>query len=205
MKLLLFSFICLIAIVHANPQWNNWNQWNQYNPFNGFQGFGQGQQGEEEQAAQVQPEVEGEQSDDPSVGTRADAPPPPPPSKIRYETHHPCKNHPHVLTQTKQKGRVTPETNYWDGKVDLSDYTYLKSIKLVIKVDNPAEIEVDPEAGEISGPSTGTIFRVTYYGTPSDTEEVKFRIIGTNGSKFPNLVSLHLNNRNICKDAKNVS
>lgn len=121
-----------------------------------------------------------------------------PPSTDSSETKYdyPCGGE--VVQMTRPGGHLTADTNYWNGRVDLTDFTYLKSIKLVIKVDQAAEITVDPEVGTISGPKTGKTFRVTYEGAPPDVNEVNFHIRGLQSKLFPNLVSLHLNNREIC-------
>lgn len=120
-----------------------------------------------------------------------------------FETVNPCVSE--VVTMTRVQGEITPEINYWEGNIDLSDYSYLKTIKVVIKVDHPARIVVDPRKGQISGPARGTIFRVTYFGSPPEVSDVSFKIFGTAGKNFPNLVSLHLNNRDICKGPTAVS
>lgn len=119
------------------------------------------------------------------------------------EYHYLCNDE--TVQMTRPGGHVTPETNYWDGRVDLTDYTYLKAIKLVIRVDQAAQINVDPAKGTISGPKTGKLFRVTYEGAPPEVNEVNFHIKGLQGTLFPNLVSLHLNNREICKNPTSVS
>lgn len=120
-----------------------------------------------------------------------------------YETNTPCIGQ--DVSMTRPAGDVTPQTNFWMGHVDLSNFAYLKSIKLVIKVDNPARIEVNAKAGRISGPRVGTTFRVSYFGEPPAVKGVNFKIVGTDGAQFPNLESLHLNNRDICKGAVAVS
>lgn len=127
------------------------------------------------------------------------------PTTNRNETvyDYPCDNG-GIVQMTRPGGQLTPETNYWDGRVDLTDYTYLKAIKLVIKVDQAAEITVDPAHGTVSGPKTGKIFRVTYEGAPPDVNLVYFHIKGLQRNLFPNLVSLYLNNREICKNANTV-
>lgn len=118
------------------------------------------------------------------------------------EYHYPCDNE--IVQMTRPGGHLTAETNYWNGRVDLTDYTYLKSIKLVIKVDQAAQITVDAESGTISGPKTGKTFRVTYEGSPPDVNVVEFHIKGLQSKFFPNLISLHLNNREICKNPSTV-
>lgn len=119
------------------------------------------------------------------------------------EYHYPCNDE--IVQMTHPGGHITLETNYWNGRVDLTDYTYLKAIKLVIRVDQAAQITVDPANATISGPKTGKIFRVTYDGAPPEVNEVHFHIKGLQGTLFPNLVSLHLNNREICSNPTSVS
>lgn len=120
-----------------------------------------------------------------------------------HETHKPCVGD--TVTMTRPAGEITTQNNYWMGRVDLSDFPYLLSIKLVIKVEHPAKIEVNQNKGMISGPHVGTIFRVSYFGKPPEVTAAAFKIVGTKGKQFPNLVSLHLNNRDICKGAVAVS
>lgn len=122
---------------------------------------------------------------------------------IEYDYHYPCTRE--IVEMAKPSGQLTRETNYWNGRVDLTEFTYLKSIKFVIRVDQPAKIIVDPEAGTVTGAKTGKVFRVTFNGEPTDVPEVRFQILGTMGTLFPNLVTMHLNNRDICKGALTVS
>lgn len=122
---------------------------------------------------------------------------------IEYDYHYPCQRE--GVEMGKPSGELTPETNYWNGRVDLTEYSYLKSIKLVIRVDQLAKIVVDPAMGTIAGAKTGKVFRISYKGTPIEVPEVKFKIIGTQGTFFPNLITIHLNNRDICKGALTVS
>lgn len=132
----------------------------------------------------------------PSSESTSETTPPSTRNDDALESINPCVSE--VVTMTRVQGEIVPETNYWDGHVDLSDYSYLKSIKLVIKVDHPARIVVDPSIGTVTSPVRGTIFRVTYFGSPPEVTDVTFKIFGTSGKNFPNLVSLHLNNRDIC-------
>uniref|UniRef100_A0A336LU43 CSON004787 protein n=1 Tax=Culicoides sonorensis TaxID=179676 RepID=A0A336LU43_CULSO len=116
--------------------------------------------------------------------------------------NYPCNGE--IVQMTRPGGKLTPETNYWDGRVDLTDFVYLKSIKIVIMVDQAAKITIEPEVGYVSGPKTGKVFRVTYNGAPPDVNEINFHIKGLQGTLFPNLVSLHLNNREICSNPTSV-
>lgn len=122
---------------------------------------------------------------------------------IAYDYHYPCTRE--IVEMAKPAGQLTHATNYWNGRVDLSEFTYLKTIKFVIRVTQPAKIIIDPEVGTITGAKTGKVFRVTFKGEPSNVAEVRFQIVGTMGTLFPNLLSMHLNNRDICKGALTVS
>lgn len=125
------------------------------------------------------------------------------PDEGELDYNYPCMRE--TVEMTKPSGELTKATNYWNGRVDLREYSYLKTIKLVIRVDQPAKIVIDPAVGRTNGVKTGKAFKVIYNGTPKDVSEAKFKIIGTSGILFPNLVSIHLNNRDICKGALTVS
>lgn len=120
-----------------------------------------------------------------------------------FDVTYPCENA--ILGMSRPTGPVTRETNYWNARVNLQDFTYLKTIKFVIRVDQLAKLDVDPEVARVTGAKTAKVLRVIFYGSPSNVTEARFRVIGTNGKHFPNLVTLYLNNRNICMGAITVS
>lgn len=179
-KLLIFICLTFVTLVHGQ----NWlNFYNQFNP--------------NQNVNQNQPVVNNREGIEEPNNEEGEAETP------ETEYNYPCVGE--VVQMAKPGGTITKETNYWDGRIDLTDYSYLRSIKCVIRVDQPAKIQIDPNEGTVSGPKSGKTFRVTFVGSPSEVSEVNFRIIGIQGTLFPNLVSLHLNNRDICKGATTVS
>lgn len=123
------------------------------------------------------------------------------PQEFLYE--NPCFND--FVLVTKPDGPITKETNYWIGTIDLSSFQYLKSLKVILKVSQPAKVEIDQSTGRIAGAKTGKAFRLFYNGTPKNVTDISFKIIGTHGLLFPNITQLLLSNRDICKKPITVS
>lgn len=124
-------------------------------------------------------------------------------SKRATETFYPCETRNLILT--REAGSVRAGHNAWQGSLDLAGYNFFDKIDLHLKVDEAARIEVNDEDGKVEGPHSGKSFWITYYGSGQNVSKINFELTGTDDEVLPNLVTVRLNKKNICRNFEQVS
>lgn len=113
-------------------------------------------------------------------------------------THKPCEH------DRFYQARDAPTDNRWRGRLYMDDFSFTSSVKLIVKVDKASRIEVEDREGQITGPNTGRMFRISYYGTPQNVSYIDFSVKPVNSKEFSNLISLEVNSQNACRNPKPV-
>ncbi|GAB0100485.1 uncharacterized protein DMENIID0001_165330 [Sergentomyia squamirostris] len=113
---------------------------------------------------------------------------------LALEGFSPCPNG--VLYMSREIGGPSNLENYWKGEVFLDKWRRLPEVRLRMTLDAPAQLEVDPDLARLS--VQNRTFFITTFLTPPKIDKVLFIVRGRPHGKFPNILSLHLNDADIC-------
>lgn len=124
---------------------------------------------------------------------------------IISEAFTPCDDN-RVLQLQRVIGLPADMRNTYNGSFSFDLWPYVQSPRLTLTLDNPAKLYLtDYENGAIQVLSNVRKFHIFFDKLSNDIGTVHFWITAPQDAEFPNIISIRLDENELCKNPRKVS